>query len=523
MSDPGNTRLVSLHAVRTASSDRDDNGTALSRSEANDEQAKMEQALPKQPSEDSPDKQAGTDEPAGPRVSRRMRLARLRALQEKSQRAEGQAADDSSLENPDAIAAADPAAEGKPAQSKVPPLPATAKRRQLALPAAEPQDDDVAVLALPQRGRPRPSSTIISFVLCVLLPLAAIGGYFFFYASNQYVSAFKFVVRDARTAATGTSQASGLQSLFGATSASSPVENYMVADYLMSREAVDTLQAKIKVISLYSRPDIDWFSRFGAGQPVERFMNYWPRMVSASFDSITGIGSAQIRAFTPEDAYQIARHLVSQSEELVNAIANKPQQDAIKFAEADLKRAEDRLKAIRKDLNELRNTEQVIDPQTNVVASNILLAQTLRANLSQLQTEMSSLSKQKLNADAPAIQILQSRIRATREQLAAVESQVAYGRDGYTPLSSVVGKFEQLELERQFAANMVQSLMQNLENARAAAMAQHVYVTAFITPALPESSTYPRRLLSMMLAALILFLLWLVGLMAVRSVREHLT
>ncbi len=112
------------------------------------------------------------------------------------------------------------------------------------------------------------------------------------------------------------------------------------------------------------------------------------------------------------------------SEELVNKIANKPQQDAIRFAEADLKRAEDRLKAIRKDVTDFRNAEQLIDPQSSVVTSNVLLAQTLRANLSQLQTELSSLSTRQHNSNATTIQVLQTRIKATREQLATIEAQV---------------------------------------------------------------------------------------------------
>lgn len=425
------------------------------------------------------------------------------------------------LEPPPALGAGEQTRQTEPSRAK-PALQTTLKGPSpLEIPA---RDETASLHPVPRKGRVRSSATLVSFVLCVLLPTVIVGIYFLFYASNQYVSSFKFVVRDAKTAAAGISQGGALQSFIGTGAASSnPVENYMVVDYIASRQAVDTLQERIDIMSLYSGDDIDWVARFDKSKPIERFMTYWQRMVTASYDQVTGIGSAQVRAFTPTASYEIANLLVSQSEKLINEIATRPQRDAIRFAEADLKRGEDRLRAIRQELSELRNSEQVIDPQSNVVASNIQLAQTLRTNLSQLQTELLALSQQKLHPDAPANQTLRSRIKATREQLAAVEGQVANRRDGANSLSNVVGKFEQLELDRQFAATMVQSLMQNLEQARAAALAQHVYVTAFIHPALAESSTYPRRFLSVFVATFVLFLFWVLGLLIVRSVRERIT
>lgn len=507
MSDPERTAQVSLRASDMDSkTQHSEPGGSSQVPLASDERATEET-----PSETS-EKRVAIDRLAGRRLNRQMRLARLRALQNSGPAGDGASVGrftgDESAQTTDEV----------PTTPDVPPK--TGRPSRLVGP---PREEGVTIPFVPQRGRARSMGTIASFVLCVLLPVALIGIYFLFYASNQYVSSFKFVVRDARTAATGVSQGVGGLSLFGAGAAPNPVENYMVADYLVSRQAVDTLHPKLDVMGLYSDASIDWIARFHKGGSIEAFMKYWERMVSASYDQVTGIGTAHVRAFRPKDAYEIATLLVAQSEDLVNGIANKPQQDAIRFAEADLKRAEERLKEIRRELNTLRNTEQVIDPQTNVVASNILLAQTLRANLSQMQTELSALSKQRLSADAPASQTLQSRIKATREQLALVEGQVANERDGANSISRVVGKFEQLDLERQFAQNMVQSLMQNLEQARAAALAKHVYVTAFISPALPESSTYPRRYLSIFIAAFVCFLFWILGLLIVRSIREHFT
>jgi capsular polysaccharide transport system permease protein len=248
-------------------------------------------------------------------------------------------------------------------------------------------------------------------------------------------------------------------------------------------------------------------------------------MMSASYDQITGLGTVEVRAFTPEDAYLIANTLARMSEELINDIAMRPQQDAVAFAESELKKAETRLQNARNQITQFRNDEMLIDPQSSVVTSNVLTAQTLRANLTQLQTEFGSLRSQQLSANSSIAASLQARIKATKEQLAKVEAEVASARGlgANNPLSKVVAKYDQLEFERQFAQNLTLSAMQSLVQAKANAIQQHVYVTPFVKPAMPQSSTYPSRFLSIGVAAFGFFLVWLVGLLLIRSLREHLT
>jgi capsular polysaccharide transport system permease protein len=137
-------------------------------------------------------------------------------------------------------------------------------------------------------------------------------------------------------------------------------------------------------------------------------------------------------------------------------------------------------------------------------------------------TDLGALDKQKLGPNAPAREVMQSRIKAVREQLAAVEAEVASVRDGSNPLSKVVSDYERLDLERQFAQTMVLSARQYLEQAKSAALAQALYITPFVRPAVPDSSTYPKRIAAVAIAFVVFVILWLVGLLLVRSMREHL-
>jgi capsular polysaccharide transport system permease protein len=386
---------------------------------------------------------------------------------------------------------------------------------------AVPAERFTGPLDLPQPARPgakRSYGSLIGFAVCVLLPTILAGVYFGFFASNQYVTEFRFSVQDTSSGATDATN--NLLALAGASSGANSNDNYLVTDFLSSREAVDELQKRIHVESMYTKPGIDWWSRFNKSAPIESFVSYWQKMISTNYDQVTGIATASVRAFSPKDSLLIANTLVALSEQLINGIANRSQRDAVRFAKDEVEHAQDRLRGTRAQLTAYRDKYGVIDPTTSVAASNSTLIQTQRANLAQLETQLATFQSQKLAPNAPAIVNLKNQINSTKEQLAKTEADVGQGANG-TALSNVVGQYEKLNLDLQFAQSMVTSTMQALAQARANAAAQHLYITPFVRPSLPQSSTYPRRLQSVILVGAMAFAFWLIGLLVLRSIRER--
>lgn len=404
-------------------------------------------------------------------------------------------------------------------QDEQPGLPE--KSRTTALPS---DDGDAAEqdLRLPQRQQRRPWGGILSFILCVLLPTIGAAIYYISFASNQYVVEWRYAVRDTSTATSTSTASSSLTALLGVSTAASTPDNYMVTEYIKSRQAVDDLEKRIGVISLYSRPSIDAWSRFDASLPVEKFVSYWKYMVTASFDAITGTALAEVRAFTEDDAYLIAKTLVELCEDLVNEVAQRPQKETVRYAEAEVARAEVRLKEIRAELAAYRNKESVIDPTSSVVLSNATVASNLRSLLTQYQTDLAAMSKGGLGPNASQVQSLKTRIMATQDQLKDIETEVSKAKQGDASLSQIVGRYEQLTLELLFAQNMMTSTVQSLEQARSNAMARRIFITPYVHPAKPHSSTYPNRVVAILTVAGLCTLLWTVALLLGRSIREHL-
>lgn len=362
------------------------------------------------------------------------------------------------------------------------------------------------------------NAAFISFAIMVLLPMAVASIYYGFIASNQYVAEFRFTVKDASPR--GVSPANSLVSLFGGLSGSNTYDNYLIVDYLKSRYAVEQLAKRINVIPRYTSGEIDWFSRYNASLPVERFVTYWQGKINARYDQITGLAVAEVHAFTPQDAFLIANTLVTIAEELVNQIANRSQIDAVRFAESEVQRAEERLRGTRTKLTEYRNRMGLIDPVASVAASNATLIQTLRASLAQMETQLAALTRQNLEPTSPTITVLNNQIRSTRDQLQKVEGTVGHDTNGVA-LSAVMAEYEKLDLERQFAQTLLTGAVQALDSARASAATQHLYITPYVRPSLPESSVYPRRMISVLLVGLLAFFIWIAAFLLTRSIRER--
>jgi capsule polysaccharide export protein KpsE/RkpR len=256
--------------------------------------------------------------------------------------------------------------------------------------------DDESLPPFPAPGGRR-YGLYISFVLFVVVPIVLAGVYFNSYASKQYLSEFRFSVKD--TSSPSNPNVDGLLTAAGIGN-SVGTENYLVTEYLTSRQAVEDLQARIHVIDLYSRPGIDWWSRYDAAQPLERFVGYWQKMVSARYDQVTGIASVQVYAFAPQDALLITDTMVKLSEDLINRIARRTQNDAVRFAEIEVTKAQERLTQVRAQLAGRRKPNS-----TNEGETNLLLDFDRQTAQNMLATAMQSLDRARASAAAQHLYI----------------------------------------------------------------------------------------------------------------------
>ena len=395
--------------------------------------------------------------------------------------------------------------------------PTTAK----VLPVSPKEGGKLAVLNQPQHSasprRRRLPVVLSSFIIVVALPVVIAGIYFFFVAADQYVAEFRFALRSAEPEPhdpTAFFQGSAAPAL-------TILNSYIVVQYLASRTVVDDLGNTLDLRAMFSRPEADWLARLHLPVSIEELLRYWKGQVDAFFDVTNGTIVVKARAFTRQDALDLAEGILAASERVVNELSARARRDTLRTAKDEVGRAERGLKSALRRLRDFRDQEGIIDPRKTADATSALAGR-VRDELVRADTELATL-KHYMREDAPSVKILEARIQSLEAQRRSVESEVTdTEKTRSEALSRVMGSYEQLEAERTFAEDAYQHALQALDRSRVNADRQQVYVASFVRPTLPEKALYPRRLVSLIVVFVIAFAVWGIGGCMFRSVRDHL-
>ncbi|MCI4677496.1 hypothetical protein K9U39_18530 [Rhodoblastus acidophilus] len=365
----------------------------------------------------------------------------------------------------------------------------------------------------------------LSFLLVVVLPTVIAALYAFFWASNRYVSEFRVAVRAVEPIKTG-----GLADLFGLGGFSQAGnDSNAVVQYLQSREAFEQIQQRFPLEKKFSDHSIDWFSRFTGRPDIERLTRYWDSMIDAYFETSTGTVIVRASGFSAQDAYAIARLMLADSEALINRMSKRARDDSVAFAEKEVSAAEARLEEVRKKARALQDKEAILDPMKSAEV-NITLTAKLREQIAQQSAELAT-QKLRLSPTAPSVRASEESIAGLKRELQRIRAEATAARGSRAavddsgaarPLSTVFGAFQQLADEKTFAEKAYLSALAALETARLDANRQQVYLSTIVPPGLPQEAAFPRPLRQTGITFLIAAALWLIALMGVYSVREHM-
>jgi capsular polysaccharide transport system permease protein len=363
------------------------------------------------------------------------------------------------------------------------------------------------------------SPRLLSFVVIVVIPTIVTGFYLFAAASDQYVAEFRFTLNSAEGP-----RFDPAALLAGITASGPPaaLESQILVQYIGSRAIVDRIDAALDLRRLFSPPEADWWSRLSTPVTIERLVRYWKGQVDPVYDAANGTVTVRVRAFDPGEALHLAEAVVASCEALVNELSLRSRHDALARANVELAQAEDRLKTVLARIRAFRDREGLIDP-ARAAEANATLAARLRDELSKANTDLAIL-KRYMRDEAPSIQVLTARIRAIETQLRSLAAEMTDPEEARPDrLTRRLGDYEQIDSERRFAEASYQLALRAVEQARANADRQRVFIASFVPPSLPEEPLYPRRWRTLGTVALIAFALWGIGGLVAQSVREHLS
>lgn len=349
----------------------------------------------------------------------------------------------------------------------------------------------------------------------MILPNLLTGLYYGWIATDRYVSEAQIVVRRAAEPA----QTGGLASFLKTTGLSGGAdETSTVQAYVLSRDALDALSAKLPVKTYFEVAQADFLSRWPSwfyGRSNEEFYRYYKRMASAVPSHETGVLTISIEAFEPAAAKRMAATLLDLAEEMVNRLNERIRNDAIKTAGDEVARSEEALVLSQIALTQFRNRELLLDPQRNAILLTELIGK-LNTELANTVAQVEQLRQGAPNS--PQLAPLIAHVSSLQQQIASQRDQVAASGAG---LADKVAQYERLTLQQQFVTRRLAAAVAGLTLAQNDARRQQVFLQRIVEPNLPDQSTAPRRLVSVITVfgwSLLFYLIfWLVS----SGIREH--
>ena len=352
------------------------------------------------------------------------------------------------------------------------------------------------------------------FLLVVVLPTVLAATYYYGFATDQYVSEARFVVRGpTQQAVTGI--ASILQTASGTRSQD---DTFAVQDYILSRDALQELLNTAGLKDIFARTDADPLSRFPGlfgGDTFEHFYKYYLKHVDVLMDSTTGVSELTVKSFRPEDSKNIATALLAAGERLVNRMNERERENALRDARNEVQIAETRVKDVASKLADFRNREALLDPNKQSVP--MLQAITnMQAKLSSTKLEVSQL--QSSSPNSPLLASARQRMSALQAQIDDARSKVTGGDSSLVPK---IREFDLLSLDRDFADKQLASAISSLETARINADRQQLYLEPVVQPNQPDYADFPRRGTNTLIIFLTMLGIYVGSSLLIAGAREH--
>lgn len=356
---------------------------------------------------------------------------------------------------------------------------------------------------------------VVSFLLIVLAPLIASSWYLYTRAVPQYASYVGFSVR-SEAGSSGGDILGGLTTLVGATN-NSGTDTDILYKFIQSRDLVERVNTRMDLQSIWSKAPEDPVFRFRGDNSLENLLSEWERKVRIYYDN--GMIDLRILAFDPVDAQMIATAILDESTLLINQLNDVAREDALRYSQRELDQAQERLRLARQAVTEFRNRHQLVDPTADVQGQVGVLA-TLQAQLAEQLVSLGMLQANAQPSD-PRIEQTQLRIRVIREQISDERQKLGSETATGEALSDVVGQYESLAVDREFAQQSYTAALATHDVARAEAARQSRYLAAYVKPTLAQAPEYPERGKLMMILGGFLMLIWIIGVLVFYSLRDR--
>jgi len=340
--------------------------------------------------------------------------------------------------------------------------------------------------------------------------------YYGLLAKDRYVSNAQVVVRQ-----TGGNEAPvlpGMAVLMGGINPASREETLYLREFITSMDMLNVLQDKLKWSQHYAGRWSDPLYWLGSGAPSEDLLEYYRRVVQATFDEQTGLLTLQVQAFTPEFARQVQQVILAESERFVNEISHRMARDQMQFAETELARARKNYEDRRAEMLRFQSENNLLDPEAAATARAGTLSELESELIKQRATLKAMLAT--LNPGTPQVRQQRTRIHALEQQLEA-ESRRLVSAPAGDKLNVVAAQYRSLMVDAGIAEESYKFAVSAVETARVESVKKLRSLVTVVSPNMPDLAIYPERIYNLITLFVILALLYGIARFIIATIEDH--
>lgn len=399
-----------------------------------------------------------------------------------------------------------PQTVGKPAQN----LPST----EVAQPSAADQIRQIQI-DIARRRRRKSLLLLARLLVFVGLPTLITGYYYHVIATPMYATNTEFVIQTNEPAG------AGLGGLFGGTGFATSQDSITVQSYLLSRDAMQRLDADLGFKTHFSQDYLDPLQKLEPGASNEAAYKIYKKKVKIGYDPSEGVIKMEVVAADPQVSTAFSKALISYAEERVDSLTQRLREDQMAGANESFNSSEMRVEEAQNRVLDLQERLGVFDPSSEVSA---LMGQisTFELQLREKRLQLAQLR------DNPRPN--QARVNGVEGDIARLDQLVKELRSSLTQSSAGVDSLARVTAELRIAeadlANrqiLLQQSLQQMETARIEANRQSRYLSMGVEPVAPDEATYPRAFENTLLAFLIFGGIFLMISMTASILREQVS
>ena len=355
----------------------------------------------------------------------------------------------------------------------------------------------------------------LSFLVLVLAPTLVAAWYLYQRAADQYASYLGFSVR-SESAPAAAELLGGLGQLAGLGN-SSGTDTDILYKYIQSHELVQRIDQQLDLREIWSRPENDPIFSYRGDGTLEDLISAWDDKVRVYYDD--GMIDLRVLAFDPADSQKIGQAILKESSAMINAINDVAREDTIRYSREELDVAEERLRQARSGMTAFRNAHQIVDPTADVAGQAGVLAG-LQQQLAEALIQLGVL-RSNAQPNDPRIEQSQLRVDVIRQQID--EERLKFGSETTEgeQLSELVGEYEGLVVDREFAERAYIAARAAYDGALAEAQRQSRYLAAYVQPTLADRPEYPQKAKLIGILGGFLLLIWIIGVLTYYSMRDR--